>query len=70
MKQTDGRDMKGMIDIKLIPHDSWNKSNINPGPLKLPDNISGDGELIAVGENDEYLHCFINCQCWDSGFIK
>jgi len=53
-------EIKGMIDINFISHDSSSKSNIPKGPLKLPKDMSVDGELIAVGENDMYLHCFIS----------
>ena len=53
-------EIKGMIDINFISSDSWNKSNISYGPLKLPKGMTIDdgSELIVVGENDKYLHCF------------
>jgi len=54
------RKMVGMIDIEFIPHPSWNASNINLGPLKFPKGMSVDGDLIAIGENDKYLHCIIS----------
>lgn len=53
-------EIKGMMDIVLIGSDCWNKSNIPLGVVKLPDEISVDGEVIVVGENDTYLHCFIS----------
>ena len=50
----------GMMDIKLIPHKSWNGCKIPAGPLKLPNDVSVDGDLILIGENDEYMHCIIS----------
>ena len=57
------KDLKGTMNIEIIGHDFKNNPNrttIQTGPLKLPEGTSiGDGgELIFVGENDEFLHCF------------
>ena len=35
------------------------RCGINRGPLKLPNGMSVEGDLIAFGENDLYLHCII-----------
>ena len=54
--------MKGTMNIELIG-ESINApvthSGISAGVLKLPEGVEVDGELLAVGENDQYLHCFI-----------
>lgn len=54
--------MKGVMNIELIGQcieAPASDSGINPGILKLPDGVEINGELLAVGENNEYLHCFI-----------
>lgn len=33
---------------------------VKRGILKLPEGVSVNGDLIAVGENESYLHCFIS----------
>lgn len=53
--------MNGTMNIEIIPHNGEqtpNRSDIKRGPLKLPEGVaSTTGDLIAIGENDEYLHC-------------
>jgi len=52
--------MKGTMNIDLIGEtiENENRSEIKLGPLVLPKGATINGELIAVGENDAYLHCF------------
>jgi hypothetical protein len=33
---------------------------VKRGILKLPEGANVNGDLIAVGENETYLHCFIS----------
>jgi len=54
--------MKGTMNIDLVGEsvsDNINHSGIPCGILKLPKDVIIDGELLAVGENETYLHCFI-----------
>ena len=47
----------------VITHENINASNpsgIKLGKLKLPEGVAVLGDLIAVGESDAYLHCFIS----------
>lgn len=37
-----------------------NACGIKPGPLRIPDGCSVDGNLIAIGEDDMYVHCIIS----------
>ena len=34
-----------------------NRSNIPRGALNLPDGFSINGILVAIGEDDKFLHC-------------
>jgi len=51
--------MKGTMNIDTIGHDFKEnplRTKLELGKLKLPEGLSG--ELLYVGENDTYLHCF------------
>lgn len=39
-------------------------SGLKKGAIKLPEGIIANGDLILVGENEAYLHCFISGS-WD-----
>lgn len=55
--------MKGTMNIEMIGEnidDNIKHSGIQAGTLKLPEGFSASGGgLIAVGENEMYLHCFM-----------
>ena len=46
--------------VKSQPEGKLNTSGIRKGPLKLPDGVLVDRELIAFGEDENYLHCVIS----------
>ena len=51
--------MKGVMNIELLgegQYKEFKKSGIKIGKLKLPSGATG--HLVAVGENETYLHCF------------
>ena len=59
--------LKGTMNIEFISHSFKkipNRTNLKLGPINLPDGVSvgfeGKGRLIYVGEDDAYLHCFID----------
>lgn len=58
--------IKGFMNLEFIgePIEGAIHSGIKKGILKLPEGVSVNGDLIAVGENDAYLHCFIS-GTWD-----
>ena len=53
-------ELKGTMKIELIGHgfkENPKRTKIPLGKLKLPEGASG--ELLYVGEDDLYLHCFV-----------
>lgn len=56
--------MYGLTEVKLTGlarcKAGFKSSGIKRGPLKLPEGVSVNGELIAFGEDEEYLHCVIS----------
>jgi len=53
-------ELKGTMKIELIGHDfkeNPKRTKIPTGKLKLPEGYVG--ELLYVGEDDLYLHCFL-----------
>jgi len=54
--------MLGHMTIEVIGESVSGLSHcgVKRGILKLPEGASVDGDLIAVGENENYLHCFIS----------
>ena len=51
--------LKGTMKIELLGHSfkvNPKRTSIPLGKLNLPEGVSG--ELLYVGEDDEYLHCF------------
>lgn len=54
--------MQGTMSIAITGSDfsvNANRSKLK-GPLKLPDGLTFAGQLIAIGEDDDYLHCIIS----------
>jgi hypothetical protein len=55
--------MQGTMTITCTDSDfagNSKRSPIESGPLKLPDEASVLGQLIAIGEDDRYLHCIVS----------
>lgn len=55
--------MQGTTNIEIIGYDAEpnsRRSRIQRGPLTLPEGANIDGQLIAFGENDGYLHCIVS----------
>ena len=55
--------MKGKVEIKCLGEGQFKpfkESGLPRGPLKMPQGVSMDGELIAFGEDEEYIHCVIS----------
>jgi hypothetical protein len=55
--------MKGKMKLELLGAGQFKEfkdSGVKRGKLKLPDQIKIEdgGDLIAVGEDEIYLHCF------------
>ena len=48
------------LTIITYPKGVANHSGLKTGPLKLPDDVAVNGQLILVGEIDQYLQCFIS----------
>ncbi len=55
-------EMLGHMNIEFIGESMSGLSHcgVRRGVLKLPEGASVNGDLIAVGENENYLHCFIS----------
>jgi len=54
------KDLKGTMKIEFIGHDfkeNPKRTKIPFGKLKLPEEVTD--ELLYVGEDDDYLHCFV-----------
>jgi hypothetical protein len=56
--------MKGTMNIEVIGFDSTENAKRSPierGPLVSPEGVNKTGgTLIAIGENDDYLHCILS----------
>jgi hypothetical protein len=55
--------MKGKMKLELLGIGQFKEfkySGVQRGKLKLPEQIKieSGGDLIAVGEDEDYLHCF------------
>lgn len=65
-------EMLGHMNIEFIGESMSGLSHcgVKSGILKLPEGVSVDGDLIAVGENETYLHCFISGRWSYYGIFK
>lgn len=55
--------MKGKMTISVCGdggYQPFEKSGIHRGRLNLPDGVSCNGDLIAIGEDETHLHCVIS----------
>ena len=55
--------MQGTMNIEVIGYDAEpnpKRSRIQRGPLILPDGATVEGQLVAIGENDDFLHCIVS----------
>jgi hypothetical protein len=55
--------LQGTVSIKFDgePYEpNPMRSEIQRGPLKLPNGVTVDGSLVAFGEDDDYIHCIIS----------
>ena len=55
--------MKGKVVVEILgdgQYKEFKHSGIPKGPLKLPEGVTVDGELVAFGEDESYLHCVVS----------